>query len=85
MIPSAFYVDNKVVVFYNQPIPKFVTVGGKQYVFNVQYGVSLAFVPEEEVQPLLDYLGGCCNKRQHVIQLASKVLYDHWLNGKGGR
>ena len=85
MISDAFYVDGKVVVRYAQPIPKPITVGGKFYLFSCEHGVSLAFVEETEVQPLLDFLGGCCGKRQKVISLASKAVYEHWLTGNGGR
>ena len=85
LFPEAVYVDGKVVVMYYQPIPKYLRVGATEYVFDCQHGVSLAFVSEAEVQPMLDFLGGCCDHKRHVISLATPVLYSHWLDGRGGR
>jgi hypothetical protein len=85
MIDGAFYVDGKVALRYYQPIPKHVKVGNKDYIFQCGHGISLIFVPEEEVPPLLNFLGGCCGGRKKVISLCSQVLYSHWLDGQGGR
>ena len=51
MIEGAVYVDGKVALRYDQPIPKYVKVGTKEYIFNCQHGIALIFVPEEEVPP----------------------------------
>jgi hypothetical protein len=85
MIENAVYVDSKVAIFYYQPIPKYVKVGTKEYVFDCQHGISLVFVTEEEVQPMLDAIGGCCGGKRKIMYLASPVQYSHWLDGKGGR
>lgn len=85
MITDAFYVEGKVALRFFQPIPKYVQVGGKSYVFDVRNGISLIFVPEEEVPPLLGVLGGCCGQKRPIISLATEVQYSHWLNGQGGR
>jgi len=85
MIDSAVIVDGKIAMFYKNPMPKAIGVGDKVHIFSCEHGVSLAFVDESEVQPLLDFRGGCCNKRQQVVFLATETLYQHWLHGKGGR
>lgn len=85
-IENAVYnAEGKVIVRYEQPMPKAVKIGDKTIVFDCQYGVSLAFVDEEDVAPLLGYIGGCCGGGKHVITLASEVAYSHWKNGLGGR
>lgn len=85
MIDGAFYVNEKVVVRYSQPVPKLIKIDSKSYYFDCQYGVSLAFVDEADVPALLNFLGGCCGKKQHVISLASQAVYSHWTDGQGGR
>lgn len=86
MIEGATYTPNgKVALRYAQPIDKYIKVGQAEYVFHCEHAVSLAFVEEEHVQAMLDYLGGCCGKRQHVISLASPAAYSHWKDGNGGR
>lgn len=85
MIQDAVYVDGKVALRFFQPVPKYVSANGKQYIFNVQNAISLIFVPEEEVSHLLGVMGGCCGNKRPVISLATPVQYSHWLNGGGGR
>lgn len=85
MIKDAVYVDNKVAVWYFMPMPKAIKIGEKVTVFQCEHGVSMAFVDENDVQPLLDYKGGCCGKSRQVVFLATPVLYSHWKDGKGGR
>lgn len=80
-----FKVDDKVVIYYSQPAPKLVNVRGTQVYFDCQHGISLAFVSEELVSPLLSYLGGCCGGKKKIFHLATEVQYKHWLDGKGGR
>ena len=85
-IPNAVYTpDGKVVVRYDQPMPKAVKIGNKTIVFDSKFGVSLAFVDEEDVPAMLSFLGGCCGGKKQVITLASEVAYSHWQNGQGGR
>ena len=60
MISGAVYKDNKVVLRFHQPIPKYVKIGTTEYICDVRYGVSLLFVEETEVPALLVHLGGCC-------------------------
>lgn len=81
MIDGAIYVGDNIAVRYYQPVPKFVSVQGRDYVCNVQHGVSLLFVPESEVQPLLDYLGGCCGGQRKVFSLCSQEAYNVWNTG----
>ena len=57
MITGAFYVDGKVALRYFQPVPKYVSVAGKQYIFDVRHAISLIFVPEEEVLALFGSSG----------------------------
>ena len=85
MIPNAVYVDGKVAMFYYMPAPKAIMLGKKAIVFGCGHGVSLAFVDEEDVAPLLAFRGGCCGNQRQVVHLATPVLYSHWKDGKGGR
>lgn len=85
MIDGAIYIDGKVVLRYAQPIPKLIKVGDSQHYFECQFGVSLAFVDEDKVQAMLEYLGGCCGGKKKVITLAPESIYRHWLDGSGGR
>lgn len=85
MIEGASYVGEKVILRYAQPIPKLIKVNDKQYYFECKFGVSLAFVDEKEVPAMLNYRGGCCGGNKLVITLASEGIYQHWLNGLGGR
>lgn len=77
--------SGKVILRYYQPIPKMVHVGGQQIYFDVQHGISLAFVDEGLVDSMLAYLGGCCGGQRQVIFLATETQYRHWLDGNGGR
>lgn len=77
--------DGKVALTYYQPIPKLVSLQGKSVYFDCQYGISMAFVDEGDVEPLLSVLGGCCGGKKTIIHLASQVQYEHWKNGNGGR
>lgn len=77
--------EGKVAVFYYQPMPKHISLGGKDIFFDCQHGISMAFVDEVDTPPLLDYLGGCCGGKRHVIFLASETQYSHWKDGQGGR
>jgi hypothetical protein len=86
MIPNAYYNDDKLVaVVYYQPIPKYIKVGAIEHVFSCEHGISLAWVPEEHVQPLLSHLGGCCGGKRTVVSLANPAQVAHWRNGNGGR
>lgn len=77
--------DKKVAMVYFQPIPKLVKVSGQAVYFDCQHGISMAFVDEELVSPLLSVLGGCCGNKRQIIFLASEVQYLHWQFGNGGR
>lgn len=66
--------------FY-MPVPKYIQANGRDYVCNVNHGVSLLFVPEAEVQGLLDYLGGCCGQKRKVFSICSPEAYNVWLTG----
>lgn len=85
MIDGAFYKNGQVVLWYKSPVPKYIKMGGVEVVFQCEHGVSLALVDEDKVPPLLSYLGGCCNKKQQMIFLATETQYKHWLDGNGGR
>lgn len=84
---SDYYRDEngKVVLRYFQPIPKLVKVQGRAVYFDAQHGISLAFVDDDIVPPLLAYLGGCCGGQRQVIFLATETQYSHWKDGNGGR
>lgn len=77
--------DEKVIMRYFQPMPKLVKIGNKSISFDSKFGISLAFVDEEDVAPLLSHLGGCCGSKKQVIFLATQVQYEHWKTGNGGR
>lgn len=77
--------NGNVIVRYYQPMPKLVKIGNKSVSFDSQFGISLAFVDEEDVAPLLAYLGGCCGNKKQVIFLATEVQYEHYKTGNGGR
>ena len=81
MIDSALYVDGKVVLRYSQPVPKYINVAGNEYICNVQHGVSLLFVEESEVPPLLEYKAGCCGGEKKMFSLASQMAYNVWSTG----
>lgn len=78
---GAVEVDGKIALVYFQPMPKLVKVGANSYFFDCQHGISLALVPKEVAQSLLDYLGGCCGGKRKVISLASPAVYKHWQSG----
>lgn len=82
MIEGAVYKDGLVAVRYYQPVPKYVKVGAKEYVCSVRRSVSLLFVPENEVQPLLDFVGGCCGGQRKVFSLCSREAYNIYLSGE---
>lgn len=81
MIEGAIYVDDKVAVRYYQPVPKYIQIGGKEYVTTVQHGVSLVLVPEEDVPSLLSHLGGCCGGQRRVFELCSQGAYNVYSTG----
>jgi hypothetical protein len=86
MIPNAVYNDGGLVsLWYYQPIPKYLKLGNKDYVFQCKFGIAMIFVPEDEVQQFLDFKGGCCGSNHQVIFLANSAQYSHWLRGDGGR
>ena len=85
MINDALYVDGKVAVFFYMPAPKAIKIGDHLIIFGCEHGVSLAFVDEGDVQPLLDHRGGCCGRNRQIFNLASQTQFSHWKNGKGGR
>lgn len=85
MIENAVYVEDKVAVFYYQPMPKAIKIDNRTIVFDCQHAVSMAFVDEDLVAPLLSYKGGCCGRQRQVVFLATEVLLSHWKDGKGGR
>lgn len=77
--------NGKVILRYYQPMPKQVKIGDKTISFDSQYGISLAFVDDSDVEPLLSHLGGCCGNKRQVIFLATEIQYEHWKTGNGGR
>lgn len=81
MIPGAVYKDGKVALRFHQPVPKYVKIGKKEYVCDVRYAVSLIFVDEEEVNPILNHLGGCCGGQKKVFSLCSEHALRVWETG----
>ena len=82
MIPNAQYIDGLVACRYHQPVPKYVKIGSREYVCNVQHGVSMLLVTEEEVPALLDFVGGCCGGQKKVFSLASETAVKVWKTGE---
>jgi hypothetical protein len=87
MLTGAVYdPTGKVVLRYRDPMPKTIRIGNKDYFFDSKFGVSLGFVDEADVPPLLAYTKTCCGgNKTHPITLASEVAYSHWKDGLGGR
>lgn len=77
--------NGKVALRYFQPIPKMIKVQGQNVFFDAQHGISLAFVDENLVQPLVSFLGGCCGQKRQIIFPATLTQYQHWKDGNGGR
>lgn len=77
--------EGKVALVYYQPIPKMVKLGSDSIWFDCQHGISMAFVDEPMVTPLLEVLGGCCGNKRQIIFLANQAQYSHWKDGQGGR
>jgi hypothetical protein len=82
MILGAVYRDNKVVLRFYQPVPKYVKIGTKEYVCDVRYGVSLLFVEESEAPTLLNHIGGCCGGQKKVFSLCSDQALRVWETGE---
>lgn len=81
MIEGAVYKDGLVAVRYYQPTPKYVKIGGKDYVCDVRYGVSILFVPEADVPSFLAMKGGCCGGERLVFSLCSQDAYNVYSTG----
>jgi len=76
--------EGRVALFYFQPIPKMIMLGGDKGVyFDCQHGVSLAFVDESDVPTLLGLTGGCCGGKRQIVYLATPTQYEHWKTGNG--
>lgn len=73
--------EGKVYVRYYQPIPKYIKIGKNEYVCDVRHSVSMLIVPEDEVQPLLDFLGGCCGGKRKVFSLPTQEAVNVYLTG----
>jgi hypothetical protein len=81
MIEGAVYSDSKVAVRYHQPVPKYVKIGGKEYVCDVKHGVSMLLVEESEVPALLAVEGGCCGGKKKVFSLCGQEAFNVWSTG----
>ena len=81
MIDGAIYKDDKVILRYYQPVPKYVKVNGKEYVCDVKNAVSILPADEEDVPALLGVKGGCCGGQRLVFSLCSQVAYNVWETG----
>ena len=81
MIEGAVYSDGKVAVRYYQPVPKYVNIGGKEYVCTVRHGVSLLLVDESEVPALLAAEGGCCGGKRKIFALCGQEAFSVWSTG----
>lgn len=74
--------NGKVYVRFDQPIPKYVKIGNKEYVCDVRYGVSMLLVDESEVPALLNYVQVCCGGHQkHIFTLPSQEAVNVYLTG----
>ena len=81
MISGAIYSNELVFVRFHQPTPKYVKVGGREYVCDVRHGVSMLLVTEGEVPALLDAIGGCCGGIRKIFSLASEGAVKVYLTG----
>lgn len=81
MIEGAVYHNGKVALRYYQPIPKFINVSGKEYVCNVQHGVSVVLVDESEVPAFLSVIGGCCGGQRKLFALCGQEAFNVWATG----
>ncbi len=82
MIEGAVYQGEKVAIQYYQPAPKYVVVGGKEYVAIVEHSVSMVLADEEDVPALLNHEGGCCGNKRHVFSLAGQEAFNIWKTGR---
>ena len=73
--------EGKVYVAYFQPVPKLVNINGKKLVTDVQHGVSMILLDEEDVPAALAYLGGCCGGKRHVFHLPTQEAINVYLTG----
>jgi hypothetical protein len=71
-----------VYVRYYMPAPKYVSVGGHEYVFNVQHGVSMLCLPPEEAAQLVAVRGtGCCGQPAHPFYYPNQESINVWATG----
>jgi len=69
-------------VRYSEPIQKYIRVGNHEYVFIPRLGVSMAWVAEESVQPLINMVqSGCCGAAMKRFFLANEEAANLWLYG----
>ena len=81
MIADAQYIDGKVALRYDQPIPKLIKVGTENYTFVVRLGISICLVDESIVSKFLEIKGGCCNRERKIFKLASFEAANLWRTG----
>jgi hypothetical protein len=75
------YYNGKVALQYYMPVPKYINVGGREYVTDVRHGVSLLFVEPELVPRILDLEGGCCGGKRKIFSLCGQEAFNVWLTG----
>lgn len=86
MIQGAIYnAAGKVAIRYKEPIPKYASVNGHEYVFDVRYSVALAWVDENDVAALLatppsrsECCGGGAGSK---FFLANQASINCWTDG----
>lgn len=85
MIAGAIYSpDGKVAIRYKEPIPKYATVNGHEYVFSARFSVSLAWVDENDVPALLAAppKRSCCGGGAgSMFSLANQASINCWTDG----
>lgn len=73
--------SGKIYLKYYMPVPKLIRIGKKEYITTVRHGISMLLVDESEVEPLLNFLGGCCGQKRKVFSLASEQAVNVFLTG----
>lgn len=71
---------HEVAMRYYQPVQKYVKVaGGKEYVFVVKMGISMAWVDIKDVQKLLNEKAGCCGNQRQAFLFATEQMIRLWM------
>jgi hypothetical protein len=82
LLPGIRNENGQVALAYYQPSPKMVTIGKKGIVFVAQHAVSMAWVDEEDVTPLLAMKKTCCGGSESpMFRYATQGQVNVWTTG----